>query len=429
MMQLLMIADDFTGALDAGVQFAARGAKTTVVTNILTDWDTRVGDEDVLVLDAETRHLSAAEAYEIVYRIVKKAAVLKVPHIYKKVDSALRGNIGAELSALLHASGRKQLPFLPAFPQIGRKTINGIHYIQDIPVAESVFGMDPFEPVVESCVSTLVSAQTQDDITMVPIASADTALPRADGILIFDAATETDLQNAGQRLARGNQVSILAGCAGFAALLPDLLEIGKKAWKPQLPKLDPRLFVLCGSVNPITCQQLAYAENHGFWRLRLEPQQKLDSGYWKSNEGHRRMAQLIGEITNDTHIIIDSNDPGGNEPTSAYAARKGMTLTQVRKSVSNALGQILQNIDEAQIPGTLLVTGGDTLKQCMECLNIHELEPLCEMEAGVVLSRFRHSGLTRYVISKSGGFGEENLLVQLTDRLNGQRKKKMEEHL
>ena len=34
MVKLLIIADDFTGALDTGVQFAARGAKTRVVVDV-----------------------------------------------------------------------------------------------------------------------------------------------------------------------------------------------------------------------------------------------------------------------------------------------------------------------------------------------------------------------------------------------------------
>mgnify|MGYP000093217377 CR=1 FL=1 len=63
--------------------------------------------------------------------------------IYKKTDSALRGNIGAELSALLKTSGERQLPFLPAFPQIDRVTRDGVHYISGVPVTESPFGIDP----------------------------------------------------------------------------------------------------------------------------------------------------------------------------------------------------------------------------------------------------------------------------------------------
>ena len=44
------------------------------------------------------------------------------------------GYIGAELAALLKASGARNLPFLPAFPQIGRTTKKGVHYIDGVPV-------------------------------------------------------------------------------------------------------------------------------------------------------------------------------------------------------------------------------------------------------------------------------------------------------
>ena len=144
MIQLLIIADDFTGAIDTGVQLAARGANTRVITR--SDVDLKTVDESVqvLVLDMETRHLSAQEAYRAVYHIVSQSMEMGIPHLYKKTDSALRGNIGAELSALLDASGAAHLPFLPAFPQIGRTTENGIHYINGVPVDQSVFGKDPF---------------------------------------------------------------------------------------------------------------------------------------------------------------------------------------------------------------------------------------------------------------------------------------------
>ena len=68
--------------------------------------------------------------------------------------------------------------------------------------------------------------------------------------------------------------------------------------------------------------------------------------------------------------------------------------------------------------GTLLITGGDTLLQCMNYMDVHEIEPLGEMDAGVVLSRFTYQGITRHVISKSGGFGKENLLTELAAALS-----------
>lgn len=141
MIKLLMIADDFSGALDAGVQFAARGAATRVVTDL--DCDFLETDAEVLVMVAETRHLPPQKAYDVVYHVARNAREAGVPYIYKKTDSALRGNVGSELAAVMDAADADVMPFLPAFPKLNRVTRNGVHYVDGVPVAESIFGQDP----------------------------------------------------------------------------------------------------------------------------------------------------------------------------------------------------------------------------------------------------------------------------------------------
>ena len=100
MLRLLMIADDFTGALDTGVQLAAHGIPTQVVVG---QADLSACSSTVLVVDTETRHLPAAKAAKAVEELTRSAVENGVGCIYKKTDSALRGNIGAELAALLSA--------------------------------------------------------------------------------------------------------------------------------------------------------------------------------------------------------------------------------------------------------------------------------------------------------------------------------------
>ena len=104
MLRLLMIADDFTGALDTGVQLAAHGIPTQVVVG---QADLSACSSTVLVVDTETRHLSTAKAAEAVARLTRSAVENGVGCIYKKTDSALRGNIGAELAALLKAEHKR----------------------------------------------------------------------------------------------------------------------------------------------------------------------------------------------------------------------------------------------------------------------------------------------------------------------------------
>lgn len=53
MIKMLIIADDFTGALDTGVKFSAAGAKTKVSTDTEMDFTADISEE-VLVLCVPT---------------------------------------------------------------------------------------------------------------------------------------------------------------------------------------------------------------------------------------------------------------------------------------------------------------------------------------------------------------------------------------
>lgn len=410
MIQILMIADDFTGALDTGVQLASTGAKTRVITSSPSNLRENCRDAEVLVVDAETRHLPQQEAFDVVKGIVRQAIQMGIPHIYKKTDSALRGNIGAELEAVMQASGEKQLPFVPAFPQIGRTTLGGTHYIEGVPVAESVFGQDPFEPVRHSRISDLIAEQSR--LPVYNAAPGQRLSSSEEGILVYDAERIEDLDLTGKMLAEIGKVHILAGCAGFGAILPGLLGIGNGSLA-SCPPLSERLLVVCGSVNPITLAQLDEAERAGFLRFRLTSEQKLEVGYWQSEKGTADLEQLRALLEKHPKMIIDVNEPNGCDQTSAYARQHQMELSQIRVRISQAIGNIVSGLFSSPALGTLLVTGGDTLLQCMETMGVKEMEPVCELASGVVLSRFTYNGYTRQVISKSGGFGSPTLFVEL----------------
>lgn len=420
MVRLLIIADDFTGALDTGVQLAASGAGTRVITNTDALWKS-AGEAEVLVIDAETRHLPAEMAGEAVREIVRGASARNIPHIYKKTDSALRGNIGAELTALLEAGGEEVLPFLPAYPQINRNTIGGIHFIGEVPVAQSIFGADPYEPVAHSRISELIAEQSPVLVHSVDI---NIGIPdKGPGIYVFDAKTPGDLKAAGESLARRGRLRIMAGCAGFGAVLPDLLHLERRRAEKK-PELDERLLVVCGSMNPITLSQIAEAEKAGFSHWRLTPRQKLQDGYWQSQDGRAAVGELSRHLRSHGSVILDSNDAGGNQPTAQHAAKCGLGTEDIRTGVSRSIGKIVGELFADENIGTLLITGGDTLLQCMNEMGVTEMEPVCEMRPGVVLSRFLYKGRCRHVVSKSGGFGDKTLFIELKEMLRESRRKK-----
>ena len=96
-----------------------------------------------------------------------------------------------------------------------------------------------------------------------------------------------------------------------------------------------------------------------------------------------------------------------------------MDLETIRVRIAGSLGALVGELFTSPSLGTLLLTGGDTLLQCMSCIGVSELEPICELAKGVVLAQFTYHGCTRHVITKSGGFGQEDLLITLADRIGG----------
>ena len=387
MIKLFIIADDFTGALDTGVQFAAHGASTRVVTRL--ECNLASEDVDVLVLDAETRHLPPTDAYWVVREAV--LAARGVPYVYKKTDSVLRGNIGAELAAAMDARGVEGMPFIPELPSMGRVAREGIYYVGGVPVSKSPLGQDPFDPVTTSDIRALITRQTDRTVSIRELGVNTKA--SFSGIVAYDAETDEDLVRIGRELGL-ERLHLSAGCAGFAAVLAEMLEFTGTA--PNISSVPRAFFMICGSVNPVTRVQVAKAIEAGFTRI------------WMGDE-----SALNGPMT--SRMILDANQqiekpailPGGDE-------ERLRILTEL---TSAAKGFLDRGRD-----ATLMCVGGDTLTALMKVVGVSTLTPLCEVTKGVVLTSFDYappgSGLRMYyILSKSGGFGEPDLLRQLAGQI------------
>ena len=101
MIKLVVIAYDLTGAIDVGVQFAKKGIRTYVSPELNVLKGSIPDNIEVLVLNTESRHISSSEAAIKTGQALKVGKNFNAEYIYKKVDSTLRGNIGAELEAIL----------------------------------------------------------------------------------------------------------------------------------------------------------------------------------------------------------------------------------------------------------------------------------------------------------------------------------------
>lgn len=412
MIQLLVIADDFTGALDTGIQFRAKNTRVLIGPDSWKDMAALAGSAQVLIADAETRHMAPEEAAQTVSSFVKEAVRLGIPRVYKKTDSALRGNVGAELAAALEASGLKRLHFVPAFPSMGRTTVGGIHRIDGVPVAESAFRDDPFNPVTCSSVADILKSQTEVPVTLVEKGGVGADA----GILVYDAETDEDLQRIARTLAGDAELHLLAGCAGFASVLPELLDLEQEE-EPSFRRGEG-FFFLCGSVNRATVRQVEYAAERGFRVLSLSNSQKLNPAWSDGGIGNQALSQLFFHIPERYPVIVESFSDREAVPFRDFAAERGFDAERIRVSVSDSMGRLLKALLDLGLRRTFMVTGGDTLLAFMRAIGSAQLEPVTELLPGVVLSRVRYRGDVLQIISKSGGFGDQKLLTELNKMLN-----------
>jgi uncharacterized protein YgbK (DUF1537 family) len=110
----------------------------------------------VIAIDTDSRHLSAAAAYERVAEVAAQVLQTNPAWLYKKVDSVLRGNVRAEIEAILSATGQSRAVLIPANPSRGRIIRGGQFLIDGIPLDQTHFARDPHHPRTSSSVLTLL---------------------------------------------------------------------------------------------------------------------------------------------------------------------------------------------------------------------------------------------------------------------------------
>lgn len=411
MVKMLIIADDITGALDTGIQFAKRGIRTQVFTEGKLDDSDVKADTEVIVVDSESRPMSAKESYKVVYNIADWAHKKGVGIIFKKTDSALRGNIGSELQAV--ADGVKDFPiyFLPGHPEIGRITKGGVHYISGELLENSVFGKDPFEPVTKSYIPDII--RDQSDIPVICKSAEEPIRAEMNSrseIIVCDTQTVKNIDDILDELVKMDGLKLIAGCAVLGERLAEkvICDYGEVS---SYEKTDG-LYVACGSLNKITLRQLEYAErNDSFIRKKLTMEQKFAADYYDTFEGKKFLEEMINLCRTNQKVIVDSFDT--EENIADFMADKGKDIKNLRTLIPQAHGHIVKALAEEPIDLTFLMTGGDTLMGYLKLVGCSHIEPVCEIEPGLVVCKLIWEGHCQQIISKSGGFGTEDILCRI----------------
>ncbi len=394
------MADDLTGALDTALQFQKVGLKT-IVSSRPNVWPV---ESQVTAITTETRHIGPDQAAA---RVKESARLLQSPHnLYKKTDSLLRGNIGAELRAILTSMDVPTLVFSPAFPSGGRTTIDGIHKINGLPVADADPGRDPITPVRESHIPSLLQIDAGISSSSIPL-SVIRAGPeaiakafethRATGteVLVPDVQTDDDLKVIVSAMEATDLTLVSAGSAGLAE------HLAQQCTFPPLPPpaLAQSSFVaaIVGTPNTHTRRQIDRAVS--VLKARRIPVHSMKDSLHAISE-----ARSVWQTNHG--VIFDATAPGS---TPNHNMR--VQQFEIIRSLGYALG--------LETPGIgLILTGGDTARVALEGLQIDAIEIIDEVEWGVPLGHsYASSKVAIPIVTKGGTMGSSNAIVAAFQRL------------
>ncbi|ASY59756.1 four-carbon acid sugar kinase family protein [Sinorhizobium sp. CCBAU 05631] len=121
-LKVAIIADDLTGALDTGTPFVDAGLSVAVALDVEAVEAAIATGAEVVVVNTVSRALDSLRAADRVRRAAAALCRTSPVFVLKKIDSRLKGNVGAESEALAFAVGRRRLAVAPAVPDQGRYT-------------------------------------------------------------------------------------------------------------------------------------------------------------------------------------------------------------------------------------------------------------------------------------------------------------------
>lgn len=411
MLKLLVLADDLTGALDTGAQFAMQQIRALVTETEGVLPDAISSALQVLVMNLNTRHMPKEGAYARVYEVATRARKAGVDLIYKKTDSGLRGNIGAELHALMDAKDGQSIAFVPAFPRIGRTVKEGILYIDGIPVSQSIFSQDLFNPVRYDTIADIIRQQSDVEVLVIPEGQMPCAEDASGKILVFDAQTDAHITRIVTGLSQGLVPIQLAGCAGFAKHLKSYASLKSDA--PCRRLIGKQLLFASASTSDIHFAQVGQAREEGWPLIQLSPVLQLAEDITILPEGRKVVQRAIADMRRHGRLmLLATTDAESVAETVHLAKASGLSLEESADRIVRNVAALVRAV-HLETDCVLVISGGDTLRAVLRAISLQWIEPIEELIPGVVYACARSEARQVEIISKSGSFGPPDALQQI----------------
>ena len=406
--KIAVIADDLTGANEIAAIMVRKGKKCLVIKPPLAHgkmeklWDRYDG----LVFDLESRNLPPEKAYDKMRGFLSTSQEIKKKVIYKKIDSTFRGSVAKEIDAVLDARWIDFVVLVPALPRMKRITVGGYHLVDGLPLGRTSYA----DNSAESSLTKLLQTQSNYGAGYVALETVESG-PRAvseeltktyqrgSPIAVCDCCSSDDLKNIREAILDLNVRVLPVGSAGLFE------ELFQEDEPPFLPCL-----VVCGSLNRITRLQLSKLINQekaGYLELNLS------SLLFGNDENELKRLRLEGKaiLGRQNNLIIAT-------PERRWEIKGERKIDTVQSKINHSLASLGKYFVQSFPLAGLIAAGGDTATSLLDKLGADGLEVLQELEPLVPIAILKGiKGKELVLVTKTGGFGTENVFLNALDYL------------
>ena len=395
MIKLAVIADDLTGANDTALQFAKRNIKSSVEINFMQMED--IEDKEVVVVDTDSRDLDEYLSYKRVKDICEKISRYNIKCVYKKIDSTLRGNLGAEIKAVDDVFKPDIVIIAPAYPANQRITIGGYHLLEGKPIELTEIANAPKTPVKKSYLPAILQEQVNKNIAVIDFKiirqganftnkKISKFIDQGRRWIVCDIIEEENFITLMDAVKQYKNI-LWVGSAGLAEYLPYYYR-----WSGEkLLSMDKRkgaILVCAGSVSHITQNQV----------------QTL------LNQENIHLVKINKEQENILLATAQSDDEV--EQAVEIGKKYNLSRKEISEKIATIMAELIKSIEVNSLSGMIL-TGGDMAVHICRAIGVNSIKIISEIDSGVPLGYIESDNLEKlFIVTKAGAFGKPDVFIK-----------------
>lgn len=425
MPKIVIIADDLTGANATGVLLAKQGFKTATFLNLKKYDPNKNLDLDIISISTDSRGTEKDTAYNRVKEVVDYFKDDSIKLFAKRIDSTLRGNIGAEIDGVLDYLSEDTIAIVvPAFPTSGRICIGDYLMVDQVPLEKTDVATDPKAPVKTSKVTSIIKSQTSKKVGFIDlhkvlkgVDSLKDALSKeienGSKIIVIDAITDEDIETIAEAIndMKINIVSVDPG--------PFTSTLAKKLLNKTKPVSSQKLMMVIGSVTNLTRKQIEeFKLIYSPLILEVDTEKLI---YDTTCQGEiNRVSNVLLENMKDYDIIGITTIKNEKDILNLNNIAKELNITEdeVSKKITTGLAKISKIVlDKSNSSiGGLYTSGGDvTIAVCneLEAIGIEVIDEVLPLAVYGKILEGNYNNTA--IVTKGGLIGDEKAIIKCTD--------------